>query len=742
MNRHAKAHSALTAVFPDEKSVSEFIKDSEGRKRLQSFVDFAVRHDLIDTPTDDAFQSFIRKNHRPVINEDLENLTIAELINDKREHLNIKMSNRALIEKINGLLSMNDIHLPKLSSAMFTRIKTQVADTSRKRDALRSFAFWIGYERSDTGKQWHYETLKILCRDNDSKPLHTSSGIRIAFSIISRGNIIGHDIITWMKKTIKNVFGEREDLFSAGKLPKVKSYDLTTFHVDLPNSDQSMIPSAYANALNDAIAIAHHIAIQWIMSEFITSNAFLSIGIAAGEFNEVNNQLQVILNAKLPEDPVIRLTDYARQCVMINHIKIIMNPAPKEIDLVSGETFKVWWITELSGMINWNLVPGIINEEGYVKEKSFTPIDIMRQLMIPGEMNFFRDRDNDAVICFLKFPHHPMLGFEIVRSLLCRKQISEALEILNVLLRVTPHHMNSRITRMMLYKFLGIEAPFYYLSDMMFRLAEKEADYIIEHLSHAGEDFYYEYALLKLARLSAAIQTLRRDDKDNTEMMDLALTESDLRAFVKQAEDIVMQGIIVSSPTFERILFLFLSVQVLKCVLFERIKGSAGINSRLSCSNNKIKNHMAGVFISMYHQELTVKASDLDIAQQAISEVIQKDDSLIALDVFKPAQYFTRAVFYWDIFPLRNAAVIRETLQMLDNAITSAKALAFRNEYIYSILSLAGQFIPVDRFISQTTLLIEEIEKRYAKKSILEKMDPTQTLGQPDDDLVLMTYYV
>lgn len=739
MNQKDKARSALTAVFPNEKSLSGFIKDSEGRKKLDSFIEFAARYDLIDAPDNDAFRAFIRENHRPATHESFDKLTIAELINDKREYLNIKISNRALIDRINGLLSNSDISLPKLSSAMFTRIKTQVADTPRKRDALRSFAFWIGYERSDMGKEWHYETLKALCRDNDNKTFYTSSGIRIAFSIISRGNIIGHDIITWMKRTIKTAISEREDLFSGGKVPKIKSYDLTTFHVDLPNPDQSMIPSAYANTLNDAITIAYHIAIQWIMSEFVTSNAFLAIGIAAGEFNEVNNQLQAVLTAKLPEDPAIRLTDYARQCVMINHIKIILNPIPKEIEFVSGETFKVWWITELSGMINWNLVPGILSEQ-YPGKAPASPVDFMRQLMIPSEVKYLED--NDAVICFLKFPHYPILGFEIVRALLCRKQISEALEILNVLLRVTPHHLNSRITRMMLYKFLGMEAPYYYLSDMVFRLAEKEADYITENLNHAGEDFYYEYALLKLARLSAAIQTLRHSDTDTVQMMDLRLSTSDLMTMVNQAEDIIMQGIIVSSPTFERILYLFLCVQVLKCVLFENIKGKGRLNPRLGCPNNKIKHHMAGVFISMYRQALTVSASDLEIAQQAISEVIQKDDSMIALEVFKPAQYFTRAVFYYDIFPTRNVAIVKETLKMLEKALNSAKALALKNEYIYSIASLSGHFIPADQFISQIESLIEEIENRYLKASALEMMDPFEVIGPDDDDLVLMTYHV
>jgi len=739
MKRKDKAYSALTAVFPNDKSIAEFLKDSDNRKRLQSFIDFAMRHGLIDAPAHEAFQAFIHENNRPPTRDNPDVLTIADLIDNKREHLHIKISNRALIDKINALLSKNDIDLPKLSSAMFTRIKTQTADTPRKRDALRSLAFWIGYERSDIAKVLHFETLKDLCSDNESKTTYTASGIRIAFSITSRGNIIGHDIITWMKKAIKGTFNERKEMFDGGRLPKVKSYDLTTFHVDLPNTDQSMIPSAYANTLYAAVSIAHQIAIRWIMSEFTTTNAFFSIGIAAGDFNNINNQLQAILNAKLPEDPVIRLTDYARQCVMINHIKILMNHGPREIELLSGETFKVWWITELSGMIYWRLVPGLISER-HSEKGNITPIDIMRQVMIPG--NATPLDENDAIICFLKFPHYPILGFEIVRTLLCRKMIPEALEILNVLLRVTPHHLNSRITRMILYKFLGIEAPDYYMADQMFRIAEKEAEYILENLNHAGEDFYYEYALVKLARLSTAIRTLRQSDNGTFEIMDLHLTTSEILKLVNQAEDIIMRGIIVSSPTFERILYLSLSLQVLKYVLLEHIRNNGGINSRLCCPSDKIKHHMAGVYLSWYGQTLAENTADLNTAQQVISGVIKKDDSMIAVEVFKPAQYFTRAVFYWDLFPLRNVAAVKKTLKILKRARSSADALSLNNEHIYSIASLSGHFVPANQFISQIDSLVEEIENRYLSASVLEKLDPAEVIGRADDDLVLMTYHV
>lgn len=739
MTPKEKARSALTAVFPKKESVADFIKDSEGRDRLQSFMEFASRHALIDSPTREAFEAFIDANSRPSISERRDELMMEDFVNNRREYLNIRISNRVLLDKINGLLLANKISLPPLSSSMFTRLKRQTANTPRKRDALRSFAFWIGYERAEEGKQWHYETLKDLCREDPDTPLASSRGIRIAFSINSRGNIIGREIITWMKRTIRNTLSARADQFPGKNPPKIKNYDLATFQVDLSNSDQSAVPAAYADTLKEAITIAHQAAIQWMMSGMASDNLFFSIGIAAGDFDKINNQLQAILKSKLPEDPVIRLTDFARQCVVINQIKIIISHNPKEMELHSGEVFKVWWITELSGMIYWDLVPELIRPS-FLEKGVFNSMDLRRRLIISGKADF--SQDNDAISYFIKFPHYPMLGFEIVRTLICENKISESVEILNALLRVTPHHLNSHIMRMVLYKYLGLEASNYYLSNMMFSRAEKEAAYIIENFNHFGEEFYVEYALLKLARLSTAVMALRRHGGTVLETMNLRLSTSDLIEMILQAEEIIDQGIIVSSPTVDRILFLFLSVQMMKFVLFENIKADGLINSRLTCPNEKIKAHMFGVIISHYQHVLAPGSPDLTTAMQFIGDMIIRYDKLIALEAFRPSNFFLIALFYWDILPLRNVAVIKETLRLLKEAVRSARMHARGNRPVYSMANLAGQFVSSNQFISQINSIIKAIEKRYQTASELERLDPAAVIGPADDDMVMTTFHL
>lgn len=739
MSTREKVKNALTAVFPDIESVTTFIEDSESRRGLQSFIELAARHNLVETPDSDAFNKFILANQRPLIDENRGALTMKELIENKKRYLKIKISNRALTDKINLLLSKNSVSLPPLSSAMLTRLKKQAADTPRKRDALRSFAFWIGFERSEMGKEWHYETLRRFCRDEDRKTANSAFGVRIAFSINSRGNTIGREIMLWLKKNIKKILFERANRYT-GKIPlKVKNYDLSTFYVDIPNQDAGTIPGAYGHALKEAISIAHRVSILWMISGFANYSRSFFVGINTGDFSEINNSLQAALNAKLTDDPVIRLTDYARQCVMINELKIILNQTPKVLELVNNESTKIWWVKELSSTIYWDLTPEILNDS-YLRQDISGYLQLKRQLMFQSTPSIQSVKD-DAVSYFLNFPHHSMLGFEIVRVLFCKKRLMEAMEILNVLLKINPDHISSRVMRMMIYKNFGLEALNYRICHMMFRRAEKEAQYITTNFKHTDEDFYYEYAVLKLARLSVAVRALRKHP-DGVVARDLKIVAADLLAVVDEAEEILMQGITVSL-TVQRLFYLFYTVHVLKIVLAENIDDSGRLDIRLTCPKTKLKPYLLEVLLSGgQHQKLSKGIPDIGRFFQLIRHVLQHYTGLVALEIFKPALYFSSAIIFWDLMPVRNVASVLSTLQELKNAIRAAKKHALKKEFIFSNLSMAGQIIPAEEFIVQVCAIIKEIEKRYKKASELEQMDPAREIESDQDDLVLMTYHL
>ena len=79
------------------------------------------------------------------------NLSFEEFLEKKEEVLRIKLSERALLDRIDSLTDENRIELPRISDFMLTRLKRGPANTLNKRNALRSLSFWLGYERGELG---------------------------------------------------------------------------------------------------------------------------------------------------------------------------------------------------------------------------------------------------------------------------------------------------------------------------------------------------------------------------------------------------------------------------------------------------------------------------------------------------------------------------------------------------------------------------------------------------------------
>lgn len=739
MDRRKKIINALTAVFPDVESIAGFIEDSESRENLQSFINVAAKHRLIDAPNEDAFKTFIGDNSRSPVNGKLdEDLTFEKLIDNKIDFLNIRLSNRGLTECINTLLSKSNVFLPRLNNTMFSRLKKQSADTPRKRDALRSFAFWIGHERLDLGDEWHYETLYKLCNKVEST-VNYREGIRIAFSISSRGDMIGNDMIRWLKKVLKNILKDRGEVSLQGSWAKVKCHNFTTLYIDLPNTEDRLNSASYRNNIREAISIAHQISIQWTISGFASRNRFLSIGIAAGDFAEVSNHLLPILNVKLPQDPVIRMTDYARQCAMINEMKVILNHTPKEIELFNGETLNVWWVKELWSTLYWELTPDLLNENIFSGDSPYAQ-RLKHQLMFPNSIDPLPENDEDAISVFLKYPHYSALGYEIVRSLYCKKMYQEALEILRILLSINPKHITSRVTRMTIYKIFGVEAVTYTLSNMMFKRAEKEAQYICRNYEEIGEDFYYEHAMVKLAKLSTTIKMLR-DNSSRSKMDGFLITGDMLLTLVDEAEEILMEGLTVSL-TIGRLRYLFNCVQILKIVLKENILSDGNITPQLKCPNGKIKQYGLELALSTGRFRQHSSNFDLHTFNLFVQNLIRTFQESVVLGVFEPAMLFSQAVVYWDILPFRNVGIVKETLKALNKALEVAKEFDKKGEQIFSCVRLTGQLISPEEFIAQVETIVAEIEHRYNTLAAIEKMNPMAEISSDNDDLVLMTFHV
>ena len=186
-----------------------------------------------------------------------------------------------------------------------------------------------------------------------------------------------------MKKTIKSYISEAIGHFLYGKWGKVKAYDITTFYIDFPKEKEGGNLVHYMECLKSAVALAHQIAIRWPLSKYYSKNRFLSIAITAGEYGVLDNHLLSLLNASLPDDPMIRMSDYARHGLLINDIHVILCPKPEEARLFNGESLPIWWITSLWTTHYFDFVSDLLHDE--TLQNSPASIEKLDRLLWPME---------------------------------------------------------------------------------------------------------------------------------------------------------------------------------------------------------------------------------------------------------------------------------------------------------------------------------------------------------------------
>ena len=222
-----KARSAILATFQTPESLTVFYQNSDNSLICDSFVDFAVRNGLIDTPDVESLEQFIRNNSPgdAVPFKAPGDITFEGLLNNKGEMLRLNLSLRAFCNRINTILTAYKIALPHVTNSMLLRLKKEPLDTAYKLNVVRSMAFWLGHERADISRIWNFETLVKLFPENSGSQKNGdySEGVRIGFALTSRGEVVDHEIIGWLKKAIKGYINEAISHFLYGKWGKSQS---------------------------------------------------------------------------------------------------------------------------------------------------------------------------------------------------------------------------------------------------------------------------------------------------------------------------------------------------------------------------------------------------------------------------------------------------------------------------------------------------------------------------------------
>ncbi len=712
MNKKDEAISALLAVFPTPEMFSAFAENNENAAGLKSLLAYAGREELIEADDATDLMSVIRRRRRS--SEDCTppvHLTFEGFLEKKEELLKLNLSIRALTDRINHLLEECRIDLPRVSNSMLTRLKKEPADTVYKQNVLRSLAFWLGHERGDLGPRWNYETLLKLCRESRSTDQNYPEGVRIGFALYSRGDVIDHEIVGWLKKSLKHYIEKNISHFSYGRWGKVRSHDITTLYVDFPKEDVAGVPAAYRSCLRSAVSLAHQIAIRWALSKYCTKNRFLAVGIAAGEYATLDNYLLPSLNAKLPGDPVIRVTDYVRQCLLINDIRAILCRRPHETALFNGEALAIWWIVGFWSTLYFDFIPELL-EDPILKNDSDSKDALIRLMYFPEKENggMAYNKESNAVTTFFKFPHNALLGVEIAKTLYYRRLFREALEILRIVLSIEPTDLTARTLRLVLFRNMALDAPTYDVSEGMLQQAEQEALYIEDNCSTRSEDFYCEYAVIYMVK---AMQTLRyaRLGKGSCGGQALEWSKQVVFDALEEAERIFGKGMTVS-PSYIRSSYLLDSVKVLQAVVQS--------DEALFTDSQMTLNGKPDVVLQPsldFQWQIGYTRDDLPLQrrygflEQIIIKKGETHDDSIALDAYRPTTYFCHAVSLWDMMPVRTVAVTKRVLKMLRDARDIAQTIAKDNVCIYSFTRTYGEMMPVEEFVHHMEKSIRMVEE-------------------------------
>lgn len=719
----------MMAVFPTSDSFTRFAARIDNQASLQSFVSFAYDNDIIPDAREASLDAFIAANAR---SEEIctppNHLSFDNFFDQKEVLLELTLSARALVKRINSLIKECRIALPKATSSMLTRLKKETADTVHKQNVLRSLAFWLGHDRPQLGPMWNFETLVKLCRGGKSAVDH-KEGVRIGFALYSRGDVIDHETVGWLKRELKSYIDQSLGRFLYGRWGKVRFHDITTLYVDFPKESKLGNPAAYRHCLRSALSLAHQMAVRWALSPYCTQNRFMSIGLAAGGFANLDNYLLPLLNAKLPGDPVIRLTDYARQCILINDIRALLSGRPSEITLFNGETLTIWWVVSVWSMLYFDFIPDLLDDP-FLQNDALSAQRLVAKLWssIADDSGDEPEDQRDAITSFFRFPHNSLLGLEIAKTLYYRRRFWDAIEILRTVLSLDPVHLSARTLRMVLLRNLAIDAPSYSIAEGMFAQSHLEAEFIRQNCAFHSEDFYCEHAVVYLAQAMATLRHLR-----SRGAIDAAAAPLHQKVFdcLEHADRLFESGIMVS-PTGIRSTYLITTVKVLAAVL----KNDAAIfNDPVRPIDGPAKTVLDTA--DEYRWQIGFRREDLAMQQPHVLldkvfnlQIVGYDDS-IALQAYRPTTFFCTAVSWWDIFPVRTVKIARRTLKLLKGAAEIAEEMDKHNICIYSFTRTYGEMIPAREFLHHIDRSVRMVEEQAGGD--LHKRDENEIIPFEND---------
>ncbi|GAB6096780.1 hypothetical protein JCM14469_30330 [Desulfatiferula olefinivorans] len=432
------------------------------------------------------------------------------------------------------------------------------------------------------------------------------------------------------------------------------------------------------------------------------------VGIAAGKFTKLSSQLQYVIDANLPENHTIRLTDFAKLCIGMTDAKIIFHSKPETYKTPHGD-LSIWVIKHF-WFLYFDFIPQML-------DRDMIPVDIVSYEHFQQSIHFPNIEPtsiNGTAILFAlrKFPQNETLIIETAKVCLAKRMFQESNTILSSVFAYNPFNPVARSLRMLIYLNMAMEQKDMSVFELYFENAKKEGDFVLKYCPE-DEEIWCEYGLLYWTRAIYILRQLRTHAIKNQPER-LAFKERLLSDF-KEAEDCFQNGMIFS-PTVNRPGFWIVHLKS----LHELIRHDETITESTTAIQDTLAIYSfesTKFFISLGWIEPAVLEitnsqeiiSHLEAFIKRMSQAIQTYDGSVHLRMYKPNVSYSIATVLWDFSPLITVGIAKSTMEWLEKARHQARQLCETNTGIFSIISWYSHIQDPIHFIDCVTSAIKKI---------------------------------
>lgn len=729
MRKFKKAFpEAVSRMFPTIESYEEFKNCNESdcetvEKIIGKLILYAYEFNCINKKNEKELKQWIKTlsvSHKISCEKNI-------LFEDVIINIVQNSSVNNLVDWLNNI--SEKLGFPKVQASMISRLKKiNHFKTSRQQFLLRLISFWIGLKRSYL--PYNYFTFSESLNNNEEVK-DENEGVRIDISFSKYSGIIDFEMIEWLKNELNQCIIDMNFFSVLGNRVSFPSTTTASIKIHKEKGD-SLEPHLYSQAIRYAIMISHQIIIRWSVSSANKKNIPIVIGVAAGKYSELSSQLRTMINAKLPDNFIVRLTDYAKLCACLTDVKVIFY-SNLSIHITDTNLYFSFWTIKYFWFLYYDFIPIMLSKK-MISSDADAYAKFNELINFPGK-NITNSFGVNVLFLIRKNPQNELLIIETAKILLSKRMFSQANQMLNIVFASDSCNLVARTLRMVIFLNMAMSQKNYTFFELFFDRATKEADFIIKYCDQ-DEEFWCEYGLLYWTRAIFILKQLRRNlikgIDERQKFKEIILSD------LKESEACFEKSMLFS-PTFNRPGFWIVHLRSLYRLIkynetiIETTKPITDPDGIYGIESLKFFVSLGWVETEVFYlKDNNEKVKYLDLFVERMTNAINIYDGAVNLRMYKPNVAYSIASVLWDFSPIITLGIAKKTLAWLEKAVKYANDLTNTKTGIFSIVSWYSQIQNPQHFAECVTLAVSNLKKiisKYLEKDNYFIIDPKELKG-------------